>query len=62
MTLEELILNKPLSEAKRIVTMHQMTYEILEKDGISRMLTCDYVRNRVRLTVENNIVTSCIIG
>jgi hypothetical protein len=62
MTLEELILNKPLSEVKRIVSMHQMTYEIWEKDGISRMLTCDYVRNRVRLTVENNIVTSFTIG
>lgn len=60
--LDQLILNKTLSEVKRILAMHEMEYRCSTIDGVPRMLTCDYNRFRVNLVVEGNIVTSYDIG
>lgn len=58
----DIIIGKPLTEAKQILSMSEHTYRISNLDGVTRMLTENVVPNRVNLTVQGNIVTSYSIG
>lgn len=56
------IIGKPLSEVKRLLVLHDMSYRISTSDGIPQTLTCDYDPSRVNLKVENNLIKSYFVG
>ena len=48
--------------AIKLAKSNNVQSRITEEDGVGRMVTMDYRKDRVNFSVENNIVTAAKVG
>jgi hypothetical protein len=50
---KQLIIGKAISFAEQTLQALKVRYRIKSVDGVSNMMTCDYVEDRVNLTIKD---------
>lgn len=60
--LKEELLNKGLSEAIEICKDEGVKYRVTKKDGVSRIRTMDFRKDRLNFDVKDGIVFGVSIG
>jgi hypothetical protein len=51
--IKKLIIGKAISLAEQTLQALKVRYRIKSVDGVSNMMTCDYVEDRVNLTIKD---------
>lgn len=60
--LQELIINRPINVVDYLLTKMSIRHRIVKVDGVSNIITSDYVPNRINLNIDKNIIIESFLG